>query len=227
MNVKAYVAEFIGTFALIFIGIGVITHLGTAQTGLTGIALGHGFAIACLVSATMAVSGGHLNPAVTLGLLVGKKIDALNAVGYIISQIVGAYVAALCAQYVLPGQSITNVIHGTPALAMGTLPAQGFVAEAIATFFLIFVVYGSAVDRRAHKVGGLFIGLTIAMGILAIGPLTGAAINPARWLGPALLTHGFDNWWVWILGPICGGIVAGLVYTGILEERAPAAEQPA
>jgi len=218
MKYRALLAEFIGTFALIFVGVLVIKNLSGSPLGLTGIAIGHGLAIACLASATAAVSGGHLNPAVTLGLLVAKKIDITNAIGYVIAQCVGGIVAGYAAVFVA-GQGGSVAASGTPVLGTGVSSAQGIVAEAIATFFLVFVVLGTAVDRRAPKVGALFIGLTITMGILAIGPITGGAINPARWIGSAVPGGAFNSPEVYTIGPFLGAVIAGLVYSLFLEEK--------
>ncbi len=220
----ALVAEAIGTFALIFVGcmaIGV-GKLAYNDSGLVGIALAHGLTIAVMVSATAAVSGGHLNPGVTAGLWVGKKIDSTKALLYMVSQLLGAFVAALVAIELLPTSFLPRgnaATVGIPALHRAVPMVNGIIIEAIATFFLVFVVYGTAVDRRAPKVGGLFIGLTITLNILWCGPLTGGAINPARWFGPALATANFSNWEVWTIGPIIGGILAGLLYTSVIESK--------
>ncbi len=219
MNPRALLAEFIGTFALIFIGVLAIHELSGPRIGLIGIALAHGLAIACLASATAAVSGGHLNPAVTIGLLVARKIDIGGAIGYIIAQCAGGLVAGVSAIYVTMEKTPLIAANGTPSLANGLTSMQGIVAEAIATFFLVFVVMGTAVDKRAPKVGALFIGLTVTMGILAIGPLTGGALNPARWIGSAIPGGKLDHPEVYIVGPILGGIVAGLIYSLFMEEK--------
>jgi MIP family channel proteins len=216
MKFRALLAEFIGTFTLIFIGVLVINNLGRAPAGLIGIALGHGLAIACLASATAAVSGGHLNPAVTFGLLLAKRIDVLNAIGYIIAQCVGGVVAGFTALY-LTSEAVVKT--GTPALDRFMTVPQGIVAEAIATFFLVFVVLGTAVDRRAPKMGALFIGLTVTMGILAIGPLTGGALNPARWIGSGVPGHNLSSPVVYLVGPLLGAALAALIYTLFLEDK--------
>lgn len=223
MKFRALLAEFIGTFALIFVGVLVIENVGGGRGSLLPVALGHGLAIACLASATAAVSGGHLNPAVTFGLLLAKRIGLADAVGYVIAQCLGGIAAGYAALYVSLGQDPAQVGAATPALAEGISSAQGIVAEAIATFFLIFVVMGTAVDRRAPKVGALFIGLTITMGILAIGPLTGGAINPARWVGSGVPGSNLGHPEVYILGPLLGGGLAGLIYAAFLEDKAPLA----
>lgn len=220
MNSKALVAEFIGTFALIFIGIGAIAgnYLNGGQTGLTGIALAHGLAIAVMVSATAATSGGHLNPAVTIGLFFAKKIDALNTIGYVLAQCLGAIVAAILIKLCIPAAALSAVGMGTPALGPGISPGMGLLTEIILTFFLVFVVYGTAVDHRAPKMGGLFIGLTVALDILMGGPISGAAMNPARHLGPALLGGGLQDIWLYWLGPVIGGILAATIYHRVIEK---------
>jgi len=219
VNQKALIAEFIGTFTLIFIGVGAIAgnYINGGQTGLTGIALAHGLAIAVMVSATAAVSGGHLNPAVTIGLFAARKIDAVNAVGYVLAQCLGGIVAAGLIKFCVPAMALAAVGMGTPAVGAGVLVSMAFITEIILTFFLVFVVYGSAVDKRAPKVGGLFIGLTVALDILMGGPISGAAMNPARHLGPALLGGGLQNIWLYWLGPVIGGILAGVSYKRYLE----------
>ncbi len=221
MNLKALVAEFIGTFALIFIGVGAIAgnHLGNGATGLTGIALAHGLAIAVMVTATAAVSGGHLNPAVTIGLLSVGKIEIGNALGYILAQCFGAISAAALIKLCVPADALAAVGMGTPSLGAHISVTMGLITEIILTFFLAFVVLGSAVDQRAPKMGGLFIGLTVALDILMGGPISGAAMNPARHLGPALLGGGLDNIWLYWVGPIVGAVLAAQIYKNILEQK--------
>jgi len=220
MNMKALVAEFVGTFGLIFVGVGAIAadSMTGGQSGLTGIALAHGLIIAVMVSATGAISGGHLNPAVTIGAMVGGKIDAAGAVGYIIAQCLGAIVAAFAVTLAVPSDVLGVIKMGTPALGAGVSVGQGLVTEIVLTFFLMFVVYGTAIDARAPKVGGLFIGLTVALDILMGGPISGAAMNPARHLGPALLGGGLDNLWLYWVGPVIGGILGAIVYARVLRQ---------
>ena len=220
MNQKALVAEFIGTFALIFIGVGSIAadHITGGKLGLTGIALAHGLAIGCMASAVGAISGGHFNPAVTIGLWSAKKINDNNALGYIIVQCLGAICAAILIKVCVPANALAAVNMGTPALAGPVSHKAGLLIEAILTFFLVFVIYGTAVDSRAPKVGGLFIGLAITLDILMGGPLTGAAMNPARHLGPALLGGGLQDTWLYWVGPVCGAVLAAQVYKTQLEK---------
>ena len=220
MNFKAYVAEFIGTFALIFVGVGAITaDYISGASGLVGIALAHGLTIAVMASATAAVSGGHLNPAVTIGALATGKIDGPNAVGYVISQCLGGIVAAAMLKLCLPVAALESVKMGTPALGDGITVGMGLLVEIVLTFFLVFVIFGTAIDSRAPQVGALFIGLTVTLDILIGGPITGAAMNPARHLGPALLGGGLQHLWLYWVGPVIGGLLAALVYHHVLEEK--------
>ena len=221
MNTKACVAEFIGTFALIFVGVSAIAadHATHGALGLAGIALAHGLTIAVMVSATAAVSGGHLNPAVTIGALTTGKIDGKNAVGYIVSQCLGGIAAAVLIGTILADTVPNALAIGTPALAETVNLVQGLLMEIVLTFFLVFVIFGTAIDARAPKMGGLFIGLTVALDIMAGGPITGAAMNPARHLGPALFGGHIDMIWFYWIGPIIGGVLAAQVYHRVLEEK--------
>ncbi len=220
MNKKALIAEFIGTFTLIFVGVGSIVadYLSGGKVGLTGIALAHGLAIGVMASATLAISGGQLNPAVTIGLWSAKKINTTNAVGYVIAQCLGAISAAYLIKLAVPTDALTAVGMGTPALGQGITAQMGLVTEIILTFFLVFVIYGTAVDARAPKCGGLFIGLAVTLGVLMGGPISGAAMNPARYIGPALLGGGLQNAWIYWVGPILGGVLAAQVYKTQLEK---------
>jgi MIP family channel proteins len=232
---KQCVAEFIGTFALIFVGVGAIYHTAgfDQNAGLVLVALAHGLTIAVMASATGAISGGHLNPAVTFGLWVGGKISAKDSLAYLIAQLAGATAAGFVLLYLFTGQmdpakgtSLANsiLVNGTPNLAKtGINVTQGILIEAILTFFLVFVVYGTAVDARGPKyVAGLAIGLTVALDILFGGPFTGAAMNPARVFGPALASGVWTNQMIYWIGPLLGGAVAGLVYGRFLIQPAKA-----
>ncbi len=220
MNPKALIAEFVGTFTLIFVGVGAIAanQMAGGASGLLGIAMAHGLAIAVMVSATASISGGHLNPAVTAGAWMGKKIRTAPALGYIVAQCLGGLFAAWVVKLCLPGEALRAVNMGTPALGTDVTVLQGLVTEAVLTFFLVFVVYGTAIDHRAPRVGGLFIGLTVCLGVLVGGPVTGAAMNPARHLGPALLGGGLENTWLYWIGPLAGGLAAGALYHTSLEQ---------
>jgi aquaporin Z len=174
------------------------------------VALAHGIVLAVLVSALGAVSGGHFNPAVTLGVWLTGKIDWHRAGAYVIAQLIGALLAAWSLRLIFPvGVSQTL---GTPALGSGIDPLAGILVEAILTIILVTAVLGTAVDMRGPRIGGLAIGFAVAADILMGGPLTGAAMNPARWFGPAAVIGIWDNWYVWIVGPLGGAAIAGLAW---------------
>jgi MIP family channel proteins len=219
MNFKALVAEFIGTFTLIFIGVG--SGLGKGE--LICQAFAHGLAIAVMVSALGAISGGHFNPAVSFGLWVGHHIKTVQLFAYWVAQVLGAIAGAYLIAYCSGQDHI-----GVPGLSTDTNMYQGLILEGIGAFFLVTVVYGTAVDKRAPKIGGLAIGLTITISILCFGPLTGSAINPARFLGPAVAAKDFTNIAVYLLGPLAGGGLAGFLYhyfygkEGVIAEPAAA-----
>ena len=216
------VAEAVGTFLFFFVGMGAVilgTHTGDTSGGLIGVAFAHGLALAVMVSALGAVSGGHFNPAVTVGGWVSGRFEPGRAGLYVVAQLVGAVLAALALRFVFPESSWEPVALGTPALGEGTDVAQGIVIEAVLTMVLHVAVIGTAVDPRAPKIGGLAIGLAVAADILMGGPLTGAAMNPARWFGPAVVSGTFDNWYVWWIGPLVGAGIIALVYRLAWEER--------
>ena len=218
--VKQCVAEFIGTFALIFIGVGAIyNNTPTMGMGLLGVALAHGLTIAVMVSATGGISGGHLNPAVTFGLLVGGKINLADSIASWIAQLAGGAAAGFLLVSLFAPNGVAIVAGGTPDLGKDVAQSTGIIIETVLTFFLVFVVYGSAVDVRAPKIGGLAIGLTVALDILFGGPLTGAAMNPARTFGPALASGHWNNHIVYWIGPLAGGALAGIIYGQFLIKQ--------
>jgi MIP family channel proteins len=220
----ALVAEAAGTCLFFIVGAGSIV-LGTFAPpgpGLLGIALAHGLILAVMVSSLGAVSGGHFNPAVTFGLWIAGKIDPARAVMYVVAQLIGAVVAGLALRFIFPDAwQATNI--GVPALAAGVSPATGIALEAIMTVVLLLAVFGTAVDPRGPRIGGLAIGLAITADILVGGPVTGAAMNPARWFGPAVASGFFDNALVWIVGPLLGAAVAAIGYRWLFSEAATAA----
>lgn len=236
MRFQSLIAEFIGTFALIFVG--MIASVAAVPDTIPGgggnlltVALAHGFIIAAMVSATAAISGGHLNPAVTLAMMATGKSSLVHGSGYIIVQLAGGIVGAFTVNGILAQEWIERANFAQPTPGPMTDPMSAMAIEAILTFFLLFVIFGTAVDKRAPKLGGLFIGLTITLDILIGGPLTGAAMNPARWLGPAVLSRQFSHATVYFVGPIMGALAAALLYRFMLEERAmpvvPEAERTA
>jgi MIP family channel proteins len=219
---RHFAAEFIGIFALVFIGGGAIitSPLLTQQAAVVNIAFAHGLILALLVSATMRISG-HLNPAVTAGFLVTRRIEPMMAVVYWIAQITGAIVAAYVLKALYPPQIVAVTRLGGQAISADVSLVQAISLEAIATFFLVFVVFGTAVDPRGPKVGGFAIGLTVTAGILGIGPLTGGSMNPARSFGPAVVTRVFEGQAAYWIGPLIGGMAAALIYDKLFMQREP------
>jgi len=218
----------VGTFALIFIGAGsIMTMAQWDPTGgaLVGIAAAHGFVIAVMVSALGHISGGHFNPAVSTALLVTRKIKPVDWAAYVVVQLVGAAVAALALSVLYDTVVKDKTGLGTPSLAADYTSGQGLLLEGILTFFLVFTVFAVAVDGRgAFKiVAGLPIGFVIFFDILMGGPLTGGAMNPARWFGPALGSGNWSNGWLYIVGPVVGGIIAALLYDVMILRRKDAA----
>jgi MIP family channel proteins len=246
-------AEFVGTFALIFVGAGSILALTTQfepainspQTqgvygGLTlvAVAFSHGLVIAVMASAVGHISGGHFNPAVTLGFLVTRRIAPTLALVYWSVQFLGATAAAALLRWFFSERTrqLTNL--GAPGLGGGVDHWQALVIEIVLTFFLVWVIFATAVDPGGafKSIAGLAIGLTITFDVLMGGPLTGAAMNPARAFGPELIARHWNDAWVWYAGPFVGGALAALAYewlylrpprplpvgppeTGVLEPR--------
>jgi MIP family channel proteins len=217
---RHFAAEFIGTFALVFVGSGAIMTAKASQSsaGLVEVALAHGLILAVMVSALMRISG-HFNPAVTLGFLVTQRIEAIMAALYIVAQVLGAVIAGYALKATFPEAVFVATRGGGQTIALDITGVQAFVLEAIATFFLVFVIFGTAVDLRGPKIGGLAIGLTIAADILAIGPMTGASMNPARSFGPAVASGVYEAQLLYWFAPITGGLIAALLYEYLFMRR--------
>ena len=217
------VAEFIGTFSFVFIGAGTAAVIGdgVGLPGMAAIALAHGLAIMAFAFAYGSVSGGHMNPAVTVGVLAAGAMDPIDAIGYVASQLVGGIAGALLLRTLLGGVA-TGL--GTPELAhdlalggvsLTITPVAGFVIEAVLAFFLVTVVLSTAVAGRAGNLAPLAIGMTLTFNILMGGALTGAAFNPARALGPMVATGKFDDAWLYVAAPIVGAVIAAILHTGL------------
>jgi aquaporin TIP len=235
-TLRRAVAEMIGAFTLTFIGAGAAAAAGAvSDPSLIGVAVANGLAIGVMVCALGHISGGHFNPAVTFGFLIARRIKAPLAAVYWVAQFGGAALAALLVDELLPKSVTEPVGLGVPALGHGVGAGSGFVLEAILTFFLVFVIFGAAVDARNQfsVVAGLAIGLTIAIDVLFGGPFTGAAMNPSRAFGPQLIGDHWANGWVWYAGPLLGGAIAAGLYSFLylgkreVAPAEPAAETPA
>src|SRR3954469_11952633 len=217
---RHFAAEFIGTFALVFVGSGAImtSRISGSTAGLVEVALAHGIILAVMVSALMRVSG-HFNPAVTLGFLATRRIEAMMAALYIIAQLLGAIVAGYALKASFPSGIFAETRGGGLSVSLDLTGGQAFLLEAIGTFFLVFVIFGTAVDQQSPKVGGLAIGFTLSAVILAIGPLTGSALNPARAFGPAVATGIYEAQLLYWFAPITGGLAAALLYEFLFMQR--------
>jgi len=228
-DLQKCMAEGLGTFYLCFAGIGSILCVtmngwGNDAAGLLIIALAHGLALSIGVAVTGGISGGHLNPAVTAGMWISKRIETGLAVKYIISQLIGASLGALLVGLVF--QSVAPNATGIPLPSKEIILEEGFpltvlIAEFIMTFLLVTSVYSVAVDPRgkAVKIGAFVIGLTVAFDIMVGGGISGASMNPARSFGPALVHMNFDLHWCYWVAPLLGGMAAGLFYHHCLLEK--------
>jgi len=237
---KALVAEFLGLVLLVFFGCGTANacarELEYSDKNkplpayfITTVSLAFGLTIACTAQAIGHISGGHINPAVTLGILVSGKLSLLRGVLYMIAQFLGGIVGAALLKAVVPNNvaSWPDNHLGANGLQPGVEAYQGMIVEAMVTFILVLVVYGCCDSRRDDVKGSvpLAIGLTVTLShLLSIG-FTGAGLNPARTLGPAILTGKFDNIWVYFVGPFLGGAIAGILYTVLFRAKRPAATE--
>lgn len=228
--IRPLIAEMIGPFALVFAGAGSILLAGSQGFNNGGtlvmVALAHGLAIGLMVAAAGHISGGHYNPAVTIALFIGGKIGLLKSVAYIAAQLIGAVVAAMLLK-MLFDDSVVDFSSTVPAVNYaddgdGVIFGRqnAFIMEIILTFFLVYVICGVAIDARGpHAIAPLAIGLTVTMDILVGGPLTGAAMNPSRHFGPALVDGEWKDAWLYWVAPIIGGVLASVVQNYILIPR--------
>jgi MIP family channel proteins len=222
---RRVVAEALGTFGLVFVGAAVVVVNGgfpNSGIGLLGIALAHAVVLSVMVTATMTISGGHLNPAVTVALLITRRIDVASAAAYIVTQLIAACLAAFLVKLLLPPAAVRGALLGVPVIASNMSLGQAIGMEAILTFFLVTAVFGTAVSPDAPRVAGFGIGLVLLFDILVGGPLTGAAMNPARAFGPAAVSGQWLGQVVYWVGPLLGAIVAALLWEWVLLPKAPA-----
>jgi MIP family channel proteins len=220
-TMRVLLAECLGTFYLCFAGIAAIlctTGVVGGAGGLVAVALAHGLALSIAVSNFGGISGAHVNPAVTAGMLVTGRIAPALAALYVVAQLLGASIAALLCREIFPAEAVAAAHLGIPLPAAWATTGTVLLVEFILTFLLVTSVFGTAVDERgkAVKIGGFGIGLTVAMDILAGGPITGASMNPARSFGPALVAGQWQWHWAYWAAPILGGCAAALFYHSFL-----------
>ncbi len=211
-------AEFFGTYALVFAGTAaaVSDNFPGAKYGILGIALAHGLILAFAITATGSISGGHLNPAVTLGFLATRKMEIKTALAYIATQLVAGIAGAYSSRFLIPNNVGRIVSNGVPQISSSSSFGQALMLEAVMTFFLMSAVMGTIVNPKAPKLGGLWVGLTLVVMILLGGPITGAALNPARAFGPALVSGVWTAQIAYWIGPIVGAIAAALLWDKVL-----------
>lgn len=209
---KKIFSEAIGTFTLIFLGAGAIV---SGKADLQGVALAHGLAIFVMVSALAGISGAHFNPAVSAAMFATKRICGQDFLYFVLAQLAGATLASIALNYIYGNSNG----YGLPAIATGTSVGAGALAEILGTALLLLVIFGAAVDKRSVAAShpGLPIGLTITAIIFSVGPITGAALNPARWFGPALVSGDWSNAWVYILAPTVGAVLAAVAYSAVAK----------
>jgi len=230
-SIKAYIAEFISTLLFVFAGVGsaiayakLTAGAELDPAGLVAVAVCHALALFVAVSIAANISGGHVNPAVTFGLAVGGQITIITGVFYWIAQLLGAVAASFLLSFVTGGLPVPT--HGCAA---GVGAIQGVVFEIIITFGLVYTVYATACDPKKGAVGTIApiaIGFIVGANILAAGPFSGGSMNPARSFGPAVASFDFSQHWIYWVGPLIGGGLAGLIYPNVFitSEHAPIAD---
>ncbi len=230
-GLSAYIAELVGTFFLVFfitaVGVLFIASGDTAQFGsdFAVIGLTYGFILTVLIIGIGIASGGHFNPAITLGAALMRKIAPVDAVIYVLAQLSGGVLGALLTKALLEDEGrASNYGLATISPLLGGA-SQGFIVETIGAFLLVLTVLAVALGIRAKKEWApLAIGLTFGAIGMVMGPLTGASVNPARWFGPALVSGEFADAWVYVLAPLVGGALAFLFYRFIIEKSEASAE---
>jgi MIP family channel proteins len=222
-TLRPLVAELVGTALFVIVGAGsIVATLAAAVSGGIQsliVAAAHGVGMAVIVTATMNISGGHMNPAVSFGLFTAGKIDGKTLGSYVAAQLIGALVGAALLKGLFPWGAVRAASLGTPQLSITTDGVHGILIEALLTFFLVSVVIGTAVSSEAPKVGGFAIGLAIFVGALVGGPFTGAMMNPARAFGPAVISLQLTAQYVYWVGPLIGAALAGLLWKHLLLPR--------
>ena len=219
-SLRHFLSEFIGTFALTFVGSAAIMQTSQGGGNLVAVALAAGLVLSIFVSAFMHI-GAHFNPAVTIGMLVVRRIEPMMAGLYVAAQLAGATAAAFTLKFTFPAALFAATRGGGQSVSLDISTGQAFVLEMVGTMFLVWAVFGTAVDHRAPKIGGFGIGLTLAADILAFGALTGASVNPARTFGPAFASGIYEAQGIYWLAPITGAIIAALIYEHFLLTDEP------
>lgn len=227
-GLAAYIAELVGTFFLVLVvgtvGVLYISGGGQSQFGsdFAVIGLVHGFALFALIQILAGVSGAHFNPAVTLAAALLKRIDPVDAVVYVLAQLSGGVLGALLIKGLLSDEGMAGNYGAVQVSDLLAGNFAGMVVEALGTFLLVLAVLAVALNPRAWRDWGpLSIGLTLGFVVMIFGPLTGAAINPARWFGPALIGEEWGGVWPYLVGPAVGALLAVAFYRFVIEAGEP------
>jgi aquaporin TIP len=223
--VRRLTAEAVGTFGVVFVAASAIVaeKFPTANYGLLGIGIAYALVYAIMVTATMNISGGHLNPAVTFGVWVSRRISARDAGLYLVAQLGGAVLAGLMMKLIFPANVARVVLYGTPVIANHVTMGTAITLEAVMTFLLVSAVFGTVVSSDAPKVGGFAVGLVVLFAVVVGGPFTGAALNPARAFGPAVVSSAWVGQIAYWVGPLLGALAAGLLWSAVLLPKRPEA----
>ena len=225
---KKYLAEMIGTMVLVLIGCGSAVIAG-GSIGFLGISFAFGFSVLAMAYGIGSISGCHINPAVTVGALVAGRISAKDAGMYVVFQIIGAIIGAGVLYYIASGLQSYNIsTNGLGQNGFGEFSpmkysmAAGFVAEVVLTFIFLIVILGATSSKAPAGFAGIPIGISLVIIHLVGIPITGTSVNPARSIGPALFVGGaaLSQLWLFIVAPLIGAVIAGLVWKYVLEEKA-------
>jgi aquaporin TIP len=220
---RAAAAELLGSFTIVLFGAGSVVVAGSVGGGLVGVALATGFAFSAALAATMPLSAGGVNPALTVAFWVAGRLSTPRTVVYAAAQVVGAVLAGVVLRLGVPQPSWSPAALGAPLLAEGVGAGPGVLIEAVATFILTMVAFALFVDDRVRSAGtgALALGLLLAAATLFAWPLTGAALNPARAIGPEIAGSTWSDWWIYWIGPGAGAVIGAVVYWSVfLRERA-------
>ncbi len=222
---KKFLSELLGTFALVFVGSGCVcadyylVKSGSQGLGLMGIAIAFGFVVVAIVYSLGYISGAHINPAVTISMIITKRMQAGVGLMYVISQVAGATFAGYLLKLLFP-EALSSVFLGTCVLGSNVTVIQAIIMESVITFLLVFVVYATVIDKRATPaLSGLAIGFVVLFGVMVGGTISGGSMNPARVFGPAIASGHFENHYVWWIGPVVGGVFAGMFYEILFSEK--------
>lgn len=235
---RRYLAELVGTFFVVFLAAGAVvadvflTHVRLADTfGPLGLVVAYGIGVAAAMAIVMPVSGGHLNPAISIAAYISKRLSLEDTAGYVVAQLAGAVIAGLLLRALTPKSAFDFASGGVPGLAAGVSSLRGAGLETLLTFFVTFAFWAVVIDDRGHKrAAPAVVGLAVAAAGLVGAAFTGGAVNPARWFGPAVGDAHFASWVVWVVGPLLGALLGSLTYEVIFsppptEEEIEAAEE--